>query len=792
MSHLRHAFRSLGRTPWYSAAVSGVIALCMAFATTVFALVDGVLFKPLPYDRPGELYDVSGGFQQGQRFGIEVAPRNLRDWAEAAPGVIITGFMAGTGGAGNDDLRGWNPVRANVDQHFFEVLGIGPLIGNFQPQDFDSSERVSPAIISYDVWQGRFGGRPDVVGQPLSVAGGAGYRVVGVLPRGFLFPVRGRFQPDVLSPLVLAADERNDLRYRRVRGVARLPPGLSLSDYQARMDAAAVAEATDWVPRPSDGTPVFTRVGLTPIETFLTGQQRPVFTLVFATAAMLVLLGCLNVSGLMTSRVHDRAREFGVRRALGGSPRHLATLVLVENTVAATVGGLLGFALIGPMMALTLRLLPDHLGLLKPPIVDWRVIGFLALMVATASAVTSLWPIRKGLRAASASALTDVAQPTVRTRSVGRSLLVAGQVALGLMLTLGGVLLVGSLVQVWRTNPGFRADRLLVLSGFVRGRSIADRAQAINAFTDDVRRMPGVEAVAATASPLIGHGVLMNAFVDGATYAVTPGFFEAMGLTLIDGRWLTTAEIQSGAAVAVVSAKVATRIAGSERAVGRQIKGYRNQVPQPFTVVGVVADARLGSWDQEGQGQVYGPYLATADQISVRVIVRAEGARNLIAPLMQRLAGDTGSVQIRSVGAAEDLLDETVRGRRLESWLFGAFAVAALVIVGVGLFGLMAMTTAKRTREIGIRIALGARQHAIVRLLLGEQLPAIVFGLAAGGLVSVWAVRFVKSGLYQLAAYDPRIWTAAFALMLGAAAFGAAIPSLMASNTDPVKALRAD
>ena len=160
--------------------------------------------------------------------------------------------------------------------------------------------------------------------------------------------------------------------------------------------------------------------------------------------------------------------------------------------------------------------------------------------------------------------------------------------------------------------------------------------------------MPGVEAVAATASPLIGHGVLMNAFVDGATYSVTPGFFEAMGLTLIDGRWLTTAEIQSGAAVAVVSAKVATRIAGSERAVGRQIKGYRNQVPQPFTVVGVVADAR-GSWDQEGQGQVYGPCSPADSQPSVRVIVRAEGARNLIAPLVQRLAGDLGSVQIEAL-----------------------------------------------------------------------------------------------------------------------------------------------
>ena len=383
MSPLRQALRSLRRVPWYALTVVGVTALALAFGTTTFAVVDGVLFKPLPYPRSSELYYVSGGFQRGQHSGIAVAPRNLRDWAAAAPDAGMTAFMAGSGGAGNDDLRGWNPVVSLVDEHFFDVLGVQPLIGDFQRQDFESTETVSPAIISYGAWQRVFGGRPDIIGQPVPVPGASGYRIVGVLPRDFLFPAPGRFQPDLLSPLVISAAQRNDLHNRSVYGLARLPPTKPLSEYQARMDASALAEAAEWVPAANEGTPVFTRVGLGPLETFLTGQQRPVFLLVFAAAATLVVLGCVNLSGLMASRVQDRARELAVRQALGAGPRQLAVLLLAESACVTAAGGLLGLALARPLTALTLRLLPDNLGLLKPTVLDWRVVAFVAALNQT-------------------------------------------------------------------------------------------------------------------------------------------------------------------------------------------------------------------------------------------------------------------------------------------------------------------------------------------------------------------------------------------------------------------------
>jgi len=797
MPILRQAIRFLLRSPWYSGTVVSVIALGMALATTVFAVVDGVLFKPLPYERADELFRVTGGYQTGQRSGIAVAQRNLVDWAAAAPGVTIAAYGIGSGSAPpTGDLRMWAPSVARVDALFLDVLGVHPLIGGFQPADFDTEGDATPAIITYGLWQSMFGGRPDVIGQTTAPyeSGGAGFRVVGVLPRDFLFPAPGRVQPNVLTPLIIPAASRDDLHYRTVNGIARLPRRLPLVDYQTRVDAAALAESRVWVPRPHEGSPAFDHAGLTPLETYLTGRQRPVFLIIFGTVAVLVLLACVNVSGLMASRVQDRARELAVRRALGAGSRQVAAMLLSESVIIVLVGTTVGLALAGPLVVLTLRLLPDAMGLLKPPSIDLRVIGFAVVTSAVAALVVSAWPVWRSLRSPAAYSMTNGSQATRRVRSTGRTVVVAAQVAMGLTLALGGALLVGSLVGVWQTDPGFRVDNLLVLRGIVAAGSTEARSHAIDAFLSDVGRVPGVAIASATQSPLLSGGSMMNAFADGATLAVMPGFLEATGLTLLEGRWLTPEEIASGAAVAVVSERVAKKVGKGGRVVDREIRGFVESGPRPFRVVGVVADAHFGSWDQEGSGEIYASYgLAATDQRSMTVVIRTGNrTRAVMTSLLPMVRNATGDVRVTSVATADDLLDESVRGRRLESWLFGSYAAAALAVVGVGVFGLMAMTTARRTREIGIRMAIGATRASVVRLLVREQLSAVVVGLGAGALVSSWAVTFVKSHLYQLTIYDIRVWSIAVALIVMTAALGIFVPSLRASRQDPIAALRVE
>jgi putative ABC transport system permease protein len=784
---VRHAFRTLGSSPWYSGTVIGVIALSMALATTVFAVVDGVLFKPLPYPTPDELYMVSGGYQRGQRDGIAIAPRNLRDWTASAPGSLMAAWDGGGGGPRIGDLHGWVPSMAGIDAHFFEVLGVQPIIGGFRPVDFEAELAVTPVIIGYGLWQSAFGGRPDVIGQALPTQGVRRYRVAGVLPRDFLFPITSKFTPNVLVPIVVPPGRRDDLRFRSVRGIARLPPSMTLAEYQARMDAAAKAEASDWVPRPSDGSPVFDRAGLVPFETELRYRHRPMFLTIFSAAAVLVLLGCLNISGLMASRAQDRRSELMLRRALGAGFPQIARLFLSESLVLATVGTVLGVAASRPLLQLTVRLLPERMGLLKTPAIDTRVLAFAALATMTVSLLISAWPILRSPGTAPAP-LTNGAQVTTRVRSIGRFAVVATQVGVGLLLTLGGALVVSSLLHLRLTSPGFDVGKTLILEAYARPAPGPARILAIEKVLTELRQMPGVAAVGATQSPLLHGSMLLSPFTDGANHAVFPGFFEATGVKLLSGRLPADAELESGSPVIAISARVASRRFDQASPIGQSIDTFKGS----FTIVGVVDDARFVQWDDDRRGQIYGSYAAIAqEQGTLSIVVRATGRPEALMPaIVRRLDGFSKDVQLQRMATAEDLLDDTVRGRRLDAWLFGAFGVAALTVVGVGVMGLMAMTTVRRTREIGIRMALGATGGNVIRLLVREVLWAVWAGVFAGAIVSAWTVGFVKSYLYQLTVYDVRVWIGAIGVILTVAALGALIPSWRASRTNPVAALR--
>jgi putative ABC transport system permease protein len=793
---LRYAFRSLGANPWYAGTVIGVIALSMALATTVFAVVDGVLFKPLPYDRSNELYLVTGGYQKSQRNGISVAPRNLRDWAAASPDARIATFRVNGGEMREGDLRAWAPSVAEIDAQFLDVLGVRPLIGGFSPDVFESKTDVTPALISYDLWQSAMAGRPDVVGQTLLTPGATrGYRVLGVLPASFVFPANTRTLPNVLVPVVVPPEQRDSLRYRLYEGIARLSPSRPLAEYQARMDAAAVAEAVDWVPRKNDGSPVFDRVGLQPLETVLTEQQRPLFLTIFSVAAALVLLGCLNVSGLMASRADDRWRELAIRRALGGNAAVFARLVLSESLVIVTAGVLLGLAWAGPFLATTLRLLPASVGLLKLPTVDARVLVFAGLSSALVILLVSCWPAWRSLRVTTGPSNRG-SQAARGRRSLGTHVIIATQVAMGLALTLGGALLVGSLVQLWQTDPGFDAGRVVILEGFFRDVPKEDRLATLISFQDRVRAIGDVASVGAVQGPVLRQSMLMNAFTHGQTCAITPGFFDAIGLTLRDGRLITDDEIRSGAPVVVLSERSAARAFPGERALGRTIRGYHQGSPMPFTVVGVVADARLTSWDSASRslGQIYASYVLAADeQPRLTIVVRAKGApENLVGVLTAMASREQGTTRISSIATAEVLLSDTVKPRRLNAWIFGVFASAALAIVAVGVLGLLAMNAARRRREIGIRLALGATRRRVLGLLLREQTIAVGLGLAGGALASYWAVQSLKTYMYQLTVYDLRLWTVAVVVMLTGVATAALIPSWRVTRIDPAETLRAE
>lgn len=830
-SDLSYSIRALRRAPAYTATVIGVIALGMALATTVFAVVDGVLFKPLPYPDADRLVAIETGFNNLPAVTVATpswmkpqatagaSAQDIAGWQAAAPEASITGVrtqsLRGMGEGVNETPYGVGFVQRN----FFETIGVQPMVGGFTAFDFDRPDIVRPVlpvIISYELWRSRFRGANDVIGRTFvnDPTGGSSFRVAGVMPRGFVFP-SGNADVSFIAPYIPSSTDLRDPTHRTFWEVfARLPQGMTSVVLRARVEAgmAAVAAAIPIKPRPQGWSdrgwrmqgPVDHADAL-PLARALGSTERPLFLAIFLAALVLVALGGLNVSGLMAARGLDRARELSLRRALGATGVRLARLVFLEALVPIAVAAVLGLSLVAPLLHLGMRLLPEDLVLLKSqvePTIDARVVMFVVLSTVALAILTTIWPIRRAL-GSGATPIGDGSRGSARTRSIGRKIIIVSQVAAALVLTMGGALLVASIMAVYAHTPALRTEGIVVLREEMQGpgdgtAGSPDRAARL---LDVLRRMPGVEGVALTEGQVLegGGGVPwwrapagITSRLEVVAQAVTPDFYRVLQPQLVTGRFPTDAELEGDVPVIVVSESVARAYWPNASPLGQSLTYQSRRQSEPFDVVGVVKDVRWNYWDT-AVGAVYGPYRRVARTSSPTVFIRTrKSAGRITAQAIQAIAAFDPLIRTTQSGTLDELFADTVRPRRFKAWLFGSFAVAALVIVGAGILGLIAMSTTRRTREMGIRLALGSTREGLVRLLLREQLVYVAAGIAIGSLLSSWAVRFVRSYLYEITPYDPRVWAAAIAVIVATTAIGTLIPSLRASRTDPVDALRAD
>jgi predicted permease len=806
LSDIVQAARSLARTPWYAAALAGVIALSMALSTTVFAIVDGALFKPLPYRASGQLFAISTGWSKlaepSRRFGI-VSPAEFDDWRRTLPDVQMSAFYVGdTRFVGEREFVS----SARVDASFFEVIGMWPALGGFAPGDFELTGPIRPAIVTHGFWRQRLGGDPSAIGRTLSNNAGEGVRVVGILPADFVFPFpSARFSPVLLTPLVPATPRSQG---GSVQALVRVLPSMTARETAERLSVLAAQWAAAHPPTP--GRPEmnerarilrspFDRVGLDPIRSALTSDLSEKAWVVFAAAAAVVLLGCLNVAGLTIARMRDRWRDLAVRRSLGARNVDLIRLLAVESSLIVATGAAAGVAGAYGMLSMTLRLLgPSYLVVLKPAAIDLRVLAFAVGTAVCAVAFVTLLSARAASRVDLRRAIAEGGGTTRRERA--RVSIVTLEVALALVVTVGGALVAGSLLRVWNEDPGFDTRWAALIS-----MSAPEGASAamIEELVSDIIHMPGVDHAGGSAHPILEHAFNGSEF-DGPAgttemppgsrfpiegVPVTHGYFEAAGLPLRDGRAPTAAEFVSGSPVIVVTETVARHYWPGRRAVGQSLLNNGRE----YAVVGVVPDARFMSLDLEPQGEIYWPVAAMVRPSISGVLLRFDaGAPAPLSSVVNDLRQRCPSCWIRNAQMLTDALAGTIRPRRFSAWLFSAFGAAALVIVGTGLLGLVAMATNRRTREIGIRMALGATRANVLGQLLREQVAAVSLGICAGGLVAAWLVRFVESYLYKTSVYDPSSWTAAIAALLLVAAAGAFVPSRHASRIDPIQALKAE
>jgi len=790
-----HVAKTLVRRPWYTTSIVTTLAVGCALLTSVLAIVDGVLFKPLGY--PGERQIVAVQLSSkvnGSSQGVE--PDDLEAWSRAAPGVAFTGF------------RQHSTNIAIVQPNFFDVIGVRPVLGGFTPEDFaGTSSRVEPRIVTDEVFRSEFGSDPAAIGRVVIVdpSRGSGYRLVGVMPSGFIFPAE-RYTVGYLAPYI----EERLPRFMLNPVIARVPPDASPDEIAARVLAAARPRNADR-PGTSSSTHPIDRVQLEPLGRALGASSRPFFAALLVAAGLLVAIAGLNASSLMAARSVDRRRELAVRRALGATTFDITRLLLVEAALLVGAGTAIGVAIAAPLLRFAGRLLPDDLALFREAAIDWRVAAFGAATFVLVAGVVAVWPLRLASR--------DDGTPggersvTGQARSLSWRMVVTAQVALALVLTVGGSLFVGSLLSVYAQTPPIStsnvltiAVRFLGMTGRV-GHMAPERATRVNALLERLEAVPGVEAVALTAYNLLEHAYEPSRFrpPDTAvtriratvTHAVTADFYRILEPQLVAGRLPSDGELATDAPVLVVSEGVASQFWPGASAIGQMLtdagRTTLNETAVTFTVAGVVRDVRWAAWDERTLPTIYGPYALLARQTEAAVLIRSSAGISHVAADALRVIEETDPlVRTGRVAMLDELFVDSVRPRRFRAWLFGSFAFASLCVAGLGIFGQLAMSTARRTREVGIRMSCGATPGGVARLILREQLVPVVVGLVAGGIGAAWAVRFVTSYLYQVTSFDARVWIAAVGLILLTAAAGTLVPAVRASRVNPTEALRAE
>jgi predicted permease len=793
-TELRQGLRSLRRSPWYSLTVVSVIALSIALSATVFAIVDGVLFKPLPYPDVENLYLASA--RRAGRSGFVFKMDEISDWREAIPGLQVAAMQlrwnAGTIGDGR------MYAAAAVDEHFFEVLGQHPLVGGFAPEHFRFGG-PPVAIVSYRLWQRAFAGRQDALGKTLPLVGGVEHlgppsspaTVVGILPRDFVFPAFSNEIPDVIRPLALSITARAGRNESAVMGLILRPDGLQIEQLQERLDAAVRAAQ----PAAEPGDRKLEGASLRAVADIASPFAKGFRTLALV-AGFLMALACLGVAGLSSARGRQRERDVVLRRAIGATTWDLFRQTTIELAPGVLLGSALGFALAPSLLDFTLAFLPLQTAFVKPPAIDPRVAILTVALAASTTLVVALGVMRTARRVRLIAPGSTAA--TGRFRRFTQAI-VAAEAGLAFVLTLGGALVVTSLWHVWQIDPGYDAERIAVIQVVGRAREPKAVAQDALRVNDDLGRLPGVEASGVFGFRLLTHGSMV------ATARAHPGaepielqqiphggdLAGVLGLTPVRGRLPARGEFLRRDPVVLVSERAASSLWPGEDAVGRALLlGDSGQ--RTATVIGVVRDLQFSGLADgpRAAGQVHMPDLGFRE---MSFLLRTSGPLEpVVTAAKAQLVARREEFDVVWAGTMTEALAGSIAQRRFAAWTYGGFAVCALAITSVGIVGLLGMATSLRTREMAVRLALGADGGRVIRLLLKEQILAVALGLAAGGLFAAWSVNALSREVYGVTTTDPLIWMVTAVVILATASAGTLLPAVRAARADPIQVLRAE
>ncbi len=797
----RHAVRTLVREPAFSVTAIVVAALGVGATTAAFSITDHVLVRPLPFKDAHRLVRL---YQNSTRRGSStnnLSPANFRDWQRMATGFASMGAFAD---ASVNLVGSGEPQRltgVGVTAEILPMLGVAPALGRVFETADDRDGAAGTVLLSYALWQGRFGGDPAIIGRTL-LLDDERYDVIGVMPRGFHFPRR---DVEVWTPMRFGPDDFEDRTDTYIYGLARLADDVSFEEARLQLRLVAARLERDY---PKENA--YVGAAVLDLRTELSRQSRLLLLALFGASACVLLIACTNLANLLLARGLARRRELAVRAVMGAGRERLVRQMLTESLIVAGCGGAIGIVLAVIATPVAARLVPNTLPITELPVVDLRLLLFAALVTVATGAGFGVLPAWRAGRvdpsALAEGARTGSSRATERLRST----LVVAEVTASVVLLVAAGLLIRALWNVQRVDPGFAPDGVISMRTILpwpKYERMERRAQFYRRVLGDIRNLPGVAAAAYTSYLPLGamRGGIWGASLDvrqtdrarmraASVRFVTPGFFRTLRIPLRAGRDVDDRDTLTSPLVAVVSESFVKEHTPGDSPIGRRLfVGSRELI-----IVGVAGDVRVRGLERASEPQVYFAYAQQPDSSYINytpkdLIVRSTADPATLLPAVRAIIAKADPQQpISDVRTMSEVVGGETAPRTAQVRVLGAFAALALLLAGIGLHGLLAFSVSSRSREIGVRIALGALPRDIVSMVLRHGLALAGVGAIVGVALAFAAGRSMQGLLAGVSPADVTTLAAAVGLVLLATLLGTVIPARRAMRIDPLDAIRTE
>lgn len=821
LQDLRYGFRMLAKSPGFSLIAILTLALGIGANTAMFSVVNGVLLNPLPFHDSNQLVSL---FEEIPNFkNGSISYPNFVDWRKMNRTFVA---MAAYRSSGFNLSGSGEPERLHgemISAGFFEILGVNPLLGRTFTADEDRLGANPTAMISEALWKRKFGASRDILGQRL-ILNGVGRTVVGVVPASFHLHIQNFQRGEPLNDVYVPVGEYNEPQFYNGRGsgwgmdgIGRLKPGVTLEQARADMDRVSRELAIAY-PDVDSGRKAY----LISLKEEIVGNTRPVLLVLLDAVVLVLLISCVNVANLLLARSTSRQHEFAVRIALGAGQRRVVRQLLTESTLLALIGGALGLLFTRLGTSAAIAAMPGTLPRAEDIAIDLRVLFFTLLVSLVAGIAFGLAPAWKVARANLGGTLKESGRSVAAARSGAQSIFVVGEMAMALVLLIGAGLMIRTLFQLWGLDPGFNPRNVMTLeiagpAGFKDHPSDSIRA-AFRQIHDKLATTPGLEAASFSwgAHPMAGDDEEFFWFAGkprpahqsdlpmALEYVVEPDYLKVMQISLKRGRFFTPADNEHAAGVVVIDESLAQKYFPGEDPIGRYLDFNSPDSPDKvpdLQIIGIVGHVNQWGLDSDAasplHAQMYVPFAQIPDNalkrggLSAEVFVRLQRSGSLsFETLRRRILEFNGEMVAFNAEDLQQTVANSIAGKRFTMSLLAVFAALALLLAGIGIYGVLSYLVGQRTQEIGVRMALGAQQTDVLRMVLGDGARMTLIGIGIGVAFALGLTRLMSSMLFGVTPTDPLTFAGVALLLCAIALLACYVPARRAMKVDPVVALR--